>query len=153
MLFRSTVQAIRAGEVNWMTAGRGITHSERFEKARLTGDNLHGIQCWVALPEADEETAPAFVHHAMEDLPLIEDKGIVARLIAGRAHRAQSPVRTHSPLFYLHWTMAAGARGEVPADYPERAAYVATGRVEIAGETFSAGQMILFKPEIGRAHV
>jgi redox-sensitive bicupin YhaK (pirin superfamily) len=89
-----TVQPIRAGEVNWMTAGRGITPSERFEKARLHGDRLHGIQNWVALPEAEEETAPEFSHHAMEDQPLYEDAGITGRLVAGRAFGVEAKART-----------------------------------------------------------
>ena len=141
-----TVQAIRAGEVNWMTAGRGITHSERFERARLQGDRLHGIQSWVALPEADEEMAPAFSHHAMEAMPVIEDRGVVARVIAGKAFGLTSRVETRSPLFYIHWTLQAGAVAELPGDYPERAAYVAIGEVECEGRRFVAGQMIVFSP-------
>ena len=141
-----TTQAIRAGEVNWMTAGRGITHSERFERARLQGDRLHGIQSWVALPDADEETAPAFAHHAMGDMPLFEEKGVVARLVAGRGFGAVSPVRTNSPLFYAHWTLQTSAVAALPADYPERAAYVAVGSVEVAGRAYSAGQMLVFTP-------
>jgi hypothetical protein len=141
-----SVQAIRAGEVNWMTAGRGITHSERFERARLQGDRLHGIQSWVALPEADEETAPTFSHHAMDDLPLYEDKGIQARLVLGRAFHAASKVKTHSPMFYVHWNLSAGATAGVPAEYPERAAYIASGEVEVDGRAYSTGQMLVFNP-------
>jgi redox-sensitive bicupin YhaK (pirin superfamily) len=141
-----SVQAIRAGEVNWMTAGRGITHSERFERARLQGDRLHGIQSWVALPEADEETAPTFSHHAMDDLPLYEDKGIQARLVLGRAFHAASNVKTHSPMFYVHWNLSAGATAGVPAEYPERAAYIASGEVEVDGRAYSTGQMLVFNP-------
>ena len=106
-----TVQPIRAGEVNWMTAGRGITHSERFEKARLEGDRLHGIQTWVALPDGDEEIAPAFSHYAMEDQPLFEEKGITGRLVAGKAFGTEAKARTHSPMFYTHWALQAGAIG------------------------------------------
>ena len=141
-----TVQAIRAGEVNWMTAGRGITHSERFERARLQGDRLHGIQSWVALPDGQEETLPAFSHHAMESLPLLEERGVVARLVAGRACGAEAGVRTPSPMFYAHWTLDAGAVAEVPAEYPERAAYVAIGEVEVEGRSFGAGKMVVFAP-------
>ncbi len=141
-----TMQAIRAGEVNWMTAGRGITHSERFERARLQGDRLHGIQSWVALPEADEENAPAFSHHGIADLPLLEEKGVVARLVAGRAFGAEARVRTHSPMFYTHWALAAGAVAAVPPEYPERAAYVATGEVEVAGRGFGPGKMLVLTP-------
>ncbi len=141
-----TVQPIRAGEVNWMTAGRGITHSERFEKARLEGDRLHGIQTWVALPDADEEIAPAFSHHAMEDQPLFEERGVTGRLVAGKAFGVEAKARVHSPMFYTHWALQAGATAGVPADYPERAAYIATGSVEIEGQVFSAGKMIVFAP-------
>src|SRR5436190_15333639 len=96
-------QAIRAGEVNWMTAGRGITHSERFERARAEGGKMHGIQAWVALPVEDEEGEPTFAHHAGGDLPTYESAGLWARLVAGEAFGARSPVTTHSPLFYVHW--------------------------------------------------
>ena len=141
-----TEQAIRAGEVNWMTAGSGITHSERFERARLRGDRLHGIQSWVALPDGAEEVPPAFSHHDPLDLPLFEGKGLVARLVVGRAFGAEAPVHTHSPMFYTHWALAEGAVAELPAEYPERAAYVALGEVEVDGRTFGAGQMLVFSP-------
>lgn len=141
-----TVQAIRAGEVNWMTAGSGITHSERFEKARLEGDRLHGIQSWVALPDGEEETAPDFSHHDMDDLPLFEERGVVARLVAGKAFGVRANVRTHSPMFYTHWALAAGAVAALPPEYPERAAYVATGSVEVEGRTVKSGQMLIFAP-------
>jgi hypothetical protein len=139
-------QAILPGEVNWMTAGRGITHSERFERARAQGDRVHGIQAWVALPEEEEEIEPAFYHHPAEDLPTYEGEGLWARLIAGAAFGARAQVRTHSPLFYVHWRLAAGARAQLPAEYPERAAYVASGTVEADGQRFSAGKMIVFAP-------
>src|SRR5687767_3383311 len=92
-------QAISPGEVNWMTAGRGITHSERFERARAEGGPMHGIQAWVALPKEDEETDPAFAHHGMEDLPSYEADGLWARLIAGEAFGAKAQVKTFSPMF------------------------------------------------------
>ena len=141
-----TEQPIRAGEVNWMTAGRGITHSERFERARLKGDRLHGIQSWVALPESEEETAPAFSHHSMDDLPLFEQGGVYARLVAGRAFGAEAKVRVHSPMFYTHWSLDAGAVAELPPEYPERAAYVAMGEVEVDGRAFGPGKMLVFAP-------
>ncbi|HEX2540326.1 MAG TPA: pirin family protein [Caldimonas sp.] len=134
-------QAIRPGEVNWMTAGRGITHSERFERARREGGPMHGLQAWVALPERDEETDPAFAHHGAEDLPVFEEPGAWARLIAGRAFAEASPVRTHSPLFYLHWELQEGARAQLPADAPERALYVVSGRAELDGTELRRGQM------------
>ncbi len=141
-----TEQAIRAGEVNWMTAGSGITHSERFERARLRGDRLHGIQTWVALPDGQEEIGPAFSHHDPGDLPLFESKGLVARLVVGRAFGAEAPVRAHSPMFYTHWALAAGAVAELPAEYPERAAYVALGEVEVDGRVFGTGKMLVLTP-------
>ena len=136
-------QEIRPGEVNWMTAGRGVTHSERFEALRAHGGRMNGIQAWVALPDAAEETDPWFSHHAADDLPAYEEAGLSARLIAGEGFGARSPVRTYSPLVYAHWTMAAGARGQVPADHAERAVYVAQGAVEVDGRTFGYGQMLL----------
>jgi len=138
-------QAIRPGEVNWMTAGRGITHSERFEKARDRGDRVHGIQAWVALPLEEEETEPRFAHHGPDDLPIYEGGGLRARLLAGTAFGAQAKVKTHSPMFYVHWTLAAGARAELQAEYPERAAYVVSGQVEVEGQGFRGGQMLVFK--------
>lgn len=131
-------QAIRPGEVNWMTAGRGITHSERFERARAEGGPMHGIQTWVALPEADEECAPSFAHYDAGALPEFDEGGVRARLIAGQAYGLRSPVRTHSPLFYLHVELQAGARLALPAEPAERAAYVVRGTVE-AGGTRRAG--------------
>jgi hypothetical protein len=138
-------EPIHPGEVNWMTAGRGITHSERFEKIRAEGGSLHGIQSWVALPARDEETAPAFAHYGHDELPTLESEGVWARLIAGEAFGASSPVKTHSPLFYAHCVLQDGARLELPGAYSERAAYVATGSVE-AGRRCNAGQMLVFAP-------
>jgi redox-sensitive bicupin YhaK (pirin superfamily) len=141
-----TEQAIRPGEVNWMTAGRGITHSERFEKARAQGDNMHGIQAWVALPKELEETDPAFFHHGAADLPTYENGGLWARLVAGKAFGAEAKVKTHSPMFYAHWNLKAGTKAGLPEEYPERAAYIATGSVEVDARTFEAGQMLVFAP-------
>jgi redox-sensitive bicupin YhaK (pirin superfamily) len=137
-------QPIVPGEVNWMTAGRGITHSERFEKARAQGDRLHGIQAWVALPAEDEETEPAFAHHAADDLPTYEEEGLWARLVAGEAFGAKATVKTHSPLFYVHWRLEPGARAQLPAEYSERAAYIVSGTVEIEGHSYEAGHMLVF---------
>jgi hypothetical protein len=139
-------QPIQPGEVNWMTAGRGITHSERFERARREGGRMDGIQAWVALPKEHEETEPSFSHHAMAELPVFEQDGGRARLIAGEAMGARAPVRTHSPLFYIHCELDAGARVELPAQYPERAAYVAAGEVEVDGQRFAEGRMLVFEP-------
>jgi redox-sensitive bicupin YhaK (pirin superfamily) len=137
-------QPIRPGEVNWMTAGRGITHSERFEKARAEGGSMHGIQSWVALPEALEETAPAFAHHPPGDLPEHEEAGTWRRLIAGEAFGMKANVKTHSPMFYLHCELKAGAKAALPSNYPERAAYIVTGTVEADGHAYHAGQMLVF---------
>jgi hypothetical protein len=141
-----STEVIHPGEVNWMTAGRGITHSERFEDLRAKGGTMHGIQAWVALPDADEETDPAFAHHEGADLPTYEGGGMWARLIAGKAFGAEAAVKTHSPMFYVHWALDAGATANLPAEYPERAAYVAQGIVEIDGRQINAGQMAVFSP-------
>lgn len=149
MMHRDSVgseQAIRPGEVNWMTAGRGITHSERFEHARIHGGPMHGIQAWVALPTEDEETDPAFAHHDAADLPTYESGGMWARLIAGEAFGAKAQVKTHSPMFYVHWRLDAGAKAQLPAEYPERAAYVVRGEVEVCGQRYHQGQMLIFAP-------
>jgi redox-sensitive bicupin YhaK (pirin superfamily) len=137
-------QAIHPGEVNWMTAGSGITHSERFDRIRAEGGPLHGIQSWVALPGPDEETTPAFAHHGHDELPTVSQGGLWARLIAGEAFGVRSPVKSHSPLFYAHCALKDGARAELPQGYSERAAYVASGSVEADGGRFNAGQMLVF---------
>jgi redox-sensitive bicupin YhaK (pirin superfamily) len=141
-------EAIHPGEVNWMTAGRGITHSERFEKARAQGDTLHGIQSWVALPREHEETTPEFIHYGRDVLPVLDEPGVFMRLLAGQAFGIDSGVRTHSPLFYLHWRLAAGSRAQLPPAYSERAAYVVAGLVSVGAERFGAGQMLLFSPGV-----
>ena len=136
--------AIRPGEVNWMVAGRGITHSERFERARAVGDAIHGIQSWVALPTQNEEATPEFAHYGRDELPTFESGGLALRLIAGAAFGIKSPVKTHSPLFYLHWMLAPQTRAQLPHDYSDRAAYVVSGQVESNGQTFGPGQMLVF---------
>ena len=141
-----TTEVIRPGEVNWMTAGKGITHSERFEDLRAHGGTMHGIQAWVALPNEAEETDPAFAHHAGDDLPTYEGGGMWARLIAGKAFGAEAKVKTHSPMFYVHWALEAGATAALPAEYPQRAAYVAQGVVEIDGRQIHEGQMAILQP-------
>ena len=137
-------QAILPGAVNWMTAGSGITHSERFEKARLEGGPMHGIQAWVALPDEEEESAPGFAHHGGEDLPSLDLPGASGRLLAGEAYGCRSPVRTRSPMFYVHWQASPRARIELPIEPPERACDVANGRIEAGGRQFAAGEMIVF---------
>lgn len=137
-------QVIRPGEVNWMTAGRGISHSERFETMREHGGLLHGIQAWIALPVEEEETAPAFVHHGADELPIEREGGASRRVIAGKAFGRSSPVRTHSPLVYVHVELEAGAGTSIPDGYTECAAFVAAGTVRVADENFEAGRMIVF---------
>jgi redox-sensitive bicupin YhaK (pirin superfamily) len=139
-------QPIRPGEVNWMTAGRGITHSERFERARAEGGRMHGIQAWVGLPVEHEEVEPSFAHYASHALPTYESGGLWARLVAGAAFGAQAGVATYSPLFYVHWELQPQARAQLPAEYSERAAFVASGTVEVDGQRASAGRMLVFAP-------
>ncbi|MCJ2177758.1 pirin family protein [Novosphingobium album (ex Hu et al. 2023)] len=139
-------QEIRPGEVNWMVAGSGITHSERLEYARAHGAHMHGIQAWVALPVEDEETDPAFYHHEGTDLPMWDEGGIRGRLIAGAAEGMKAAVKVHSPLFYMHWEMQADAARTLPSEYKERAVYVAAGTVEVAGQKLVAGQMAVLQP-------
>ncbi len=142
-----SAEAIHPGEVNWMTAGRGITHSERFEKARAQGDSLHGVQSWVALPREAEEVDPEFIHYGREVLPTVEEPGVFMRMLAGEAFGVRSGVRTHSPLFYLHWQLAQGATVQMPNGYAERAAYVAAGSVTVGSQRFGVGQMLVFTPD------
>ena len=138
--------AIKPGEVNWMTAGSGITHSERFETLRRDGGRMDGIQAWIALPDDKEEVAPSFSHHAGADLPSFEGDGLKATLVAGKAFGVEARVPVYSPLFYVHWELATGAKAGLPAEYPERAAYVAKGSVEVDGRTLHTGQMAVFAP-------
>ncbi|QIO05877.1 pirin family protein [Acinetobacter shaoyimingii] len=139
-------QEIRPGEVNWMVAGSGITHSERFEYARTHGgDLIHGIQTWVALPIEDEETAPAFYHHEGADLPTWNDHDVRGRLIAGSIGSMKAAVKTFSPLFYMHWEMDAGATESLSNEYSERAIYVVSGLVSVDGEVIHPGQMAVLK--------
>ncbi|MDY6949088.1 MAG: pirin family protein [Pseudomonadota bacterium] len=140
-------QDIRPGEVNWMVTGSGITHSERFDHAREHGAHMHGIQAWVALPAEHEEIDPAFYHHeGGAELPTWEEKGLRGRLIAGSAEGMRSAVRVHSPQFYMHWDMDAGASRTLPAEYEERAVYVAAGTAEVAGQVLHTGQMAVLEP-------
>lgn len=138
-------QIILPGEVNWMTAGKGISHSERFEDPSiLAGGSLEMIQTWVALPEKDEESMPSFDNYKPSVLPVFTDTGVWMRLIAGNAFGLKSNVKTHSPLFYLHVELEKGARFGLPTEHPERALYIAKGSVEISGKTYTPGKMIVF---------
>jgi redox-sensitive bicupin YhaK (pirin superfamily) len=140
-------QVIRPGDVNWMTAGRGISHSERFDTMREPGGRLDGIQAWVALPEDQQEIAPAFVHMDGAELPHVTLPGASLRVIAGTAFGQTSGLKTYSPLFYVHAKLDAGVTLDMPDNYTERAAYVAHGSIEADGQSFTAGQMIVFTPQ------
>jgi len=140
-------QVIRPGEVNWMTAGRGITHSERFDSLREVGGVLHGIQAWIALPLEAEDAEPAFSHHDARQLPQRELAGVSVRVIAGEIFGMRSAVATASPLCYAHLDFRAGGDLRVPRTQPERALYVAAGQVEIGGQPLSAGELALLSPD------
>lgn len=134
-------QEIQPGAVNWMTAGKGITHSERLEHARMNGAHMYGIQAWVALPQEEEETGPGFWHHPAASLPVWNEAGLKGRLIAGSAEGMDAGVNVRSPMFYMHWDMEKGARRKVSGEYSERAVYVASGAADVAGQKIGAGQM------------
>jgi len=137
-------QIIRPGEVNWMTAGSGISHSERFEDPSSLAGGLEMIQTWVALPESDEEAAPSFNNYTPEELPVYTDKGIWMRLIAGNAYGLKNDVKTNSPLFYLHVVLQKGATFGLPQEHSERGFYIVKGSIEISGITYTAGKMLVF---------
>lgn len=142
-----TVQAIRPGEVNWMTAGRGIVHSERTPAAlRGAGSRAFGIQLWVGLPAEHEETAPAFAHHAAADLPLMEETGVQLRLIIGGLFGKRSPVKTLSPMFYADAALQSGGRFSLSSEYEERAVYVAEGAIDYEGRIYQPAQLLVFRP-------
>lgn len=140
-------QIIRPGALNWMMAGSGISHSERFDGMREAGGVVDGIQAWVALPEADEEAPPSFDHFPPDALPVFDEAGWQGRLIAGSAYGQQSPARVCSPLFYVHVQAAAGAQVPLPEEHQERACYIAEGQVEYSGRRYGAGQMLVFLPQ------
>lgn len=136
-----SIQTIRPGDVNWMTAGRGIVHSERSTEAtRANGGRMHGLQIWVALPLSDEECEPEFHHHAAAALPEVALGTARARVVAGAAFGATSPAKTRSPLFFVEASVPAGATIAVP-DHEERGVYVVEGAVTIAGRDVAATQM------------
>ena len=142
-----SVAAIRPGEVNWMTAGRGIAHSERTAPDhRRDGEPLHGLQCWVAMPAALEESAPAFIHRDAAELPVEAGEGKTVRVIAGSLYGKTSPLVTPSPTIFADVTLAAGARLPLDADAEERAIYVVSGEIDILGDRFAAGQLLVFRP-------
>lgn len=141
-----SVQPILPGEVNLMTAGRGIAHSERTPEAlRPAGSMLSGIQAWIALPADVEETAPAFSHHARNRLPVIEDRGATVRLVAGELFGARSPVPVFSPTLYADATLEAGASMPLDAGHEERAIYLLEGEIELAGYRHAPGRMLVLR--------
>ena len=140
-------QVIEPGALNWMVAGRGVTHSERTPStARQGPSSLYGIQTWIALPDDHEDDAPFFEHHGAEVLPAISDGGIDARLILGSAFGAKAPATLHSETFYLDIRLAPGALFPLPDDHEDRGLYITEGAVGIAGQEFEAGQMMVFRP-------
>lgn len=140
-------QPIRPGDINWMTAGRGIVHSERTAlEQRSAGPRVNGLQLWVALPTEHEETEPEFHHHPAHTLPACEVEGAQLRVLAGAAYGVTSPVRTFSPLFYVDAAVPAGGELVVPNDYEERAAYVVEGAITCGAERAERGRMLVFRP-------
>jgi redox-sensitive bicupin YhaK (pirin superfamily) len=141
-----SVQDITSGAVNWMTAGRGIVHSERTpEEMRAGGSNLHGLQIWLALPLEAEESAPAFVHHPASSIPRIEKPGAKLALVAGTAYGIESPVRAASPMFYVAGELDPGAGILLPDDHAERAVYVVDGEPVLDGQALAPGSMAVLR--------
>jgi redox-sensitive bicupin YhaK (pirin superfamily) len=147
-----TVQPIRPGEVNWMTAGRGVVHSERTPpELRRMKSRLHGVQSWVVLSQQDEECDPTFAHFSIGELPVVEGEGVRTRLIAGALYGARSPVPARSEMFYADALIEEGARLSIPSDYEERAVYLVEGAVTVLsdgeneGGVFEEGRLLVFK--------
>jgi redox-sensitive bicupin YhaK (pirin superfamily) len=139
-----TVQTIQPGAINWMTAGRGIAHSERTPAQAPSTAALSGIQFWVALPKSHEEMDPAFVHLEANELPVLADRRVSVRVIAGTAFGRESPLRAPHPMLCMDVALSKDATWQAPADYPERALYVASGEVEVAGANHAQGRLLVF---------
>jgi len=140
-------QTIQPGELNWMVAGRGVTHSERTSAAARSGPNsLFGIQTWLALPELQEDMAPTFEHHGRGALPVIEDRGAQVRLILGSAYGQNAPATMYSQTFYADVKLDAGGLLPMPDDHEDRGIYIVEGSISIAGQEFEAGRMMVFRP-------
>ena len=143
-------QIIRPGALNWMVAGRGVTHSERTSAAARSGPNsLFGIQTWLALPDTHEDVAPTFEHHGKETLPVIEDHGVSVRLILGNAYGKVAPAAMFSETFYADVKLEPGSRLPMPGDHEDRGIYIVEGSVSVAGQSFEASQMMVFRPGDG----
>jgi len=142
-----SVQEIKPGAVNWMTAGRGIAHSERTgPDVRAAGHRMHGIQSWVGLPLADEEIAPSFQHVASQDLPSVQRDGVMLKIITGAAFGLTSPVKVFSPIFYVDAKFANGTSLAFTPDYGDRAVFVVGGEIETGGQTLDDGTMAILPP-------
>jgi len=142
-----SAQDIVPGDVNWMTAGRGIAHSERSSpESRRTARQMTGVQSWIALPQAQEETAPGFFHHSGASLPQLSDKGLQVRVIAGSAYGETSPVQVFSDTLYVDASIDAGAVLPLPIHAIERCVYILSGSIEIAGEIFEEHRLLIFRP-------
>ncbi len=142
-----TRQMIYPGEVNWMVAGHGVTHSERTSsETRRNPHALHGVQTWLALPDNDEDVPASFEHHGQSAMPVIEDAGARVQLLLGRAWGKNAPAKVFSDLFYADAQLAPGASLPLPADHEDRGAYVVEGSVTVSGDQFESGRMVVFRP-------
>ncbi|HEV7456434.1 MAG TPA: pirin family protein [Roseococcus sp.] len=140
-------QVIRPGALNWMVAGRGVTHSERTSAAARQGpSSLFGIQTWLALPESHEDVAPSFEHHGKEALPVIADHGVSVRLILGQAYGKSAPATMLSETFYADVKLEPGARLPLPDNHEDRGLYIVDGSISVAGQEFEPGRMMVFRP-------
>jgi len=142
-----TAAAIKPGEVNWMTAGRGIVHSERTgAELRTTGSPIHGLQMWVALPAPKEEMEAGFAHHDTAEFPMIEENGKSVRVVVGSLYGASSPVPVVHETIFGDVHLKTGGTLPLDADHEERAVYVIDGTIEISGDRFDKGRLLVFKP-------
>jgi redox-sensitive bicupin YhaK (pirin superfamily) len=142
-----TEAPIKPGEVNLMTAGRGIVHSERTgSELRATGSPIHGLQMWLALPAAKEEMTPEFAHHEVQEFPMVRDEGVFARVVIGSLYGKTSTVPTVHETMFANIAMRPGATLPIDADHEERALYLVDGTIDITGDTFEPGRLLVFKP-------
>src|SRR5690606_25300732 len=140
-------QIIRPGELNWMVAGRGVTHSERTSATARSGPNsLYGIQTWLALPDIHEDVAPTFEHHGKETLPIIEENGVWVRLILGNAYGETAPAKMLSETFYADVKLEPASRLPMPDEHEDRGIYIVEGSISVAGQDYEAAQMMVFRP-------